>query len=242
MSYYTYDDFGLPTGTSEAQTLNSTEIPYPDNNGYYQFARGDWQLIFGITVEGNLTVDVSTVSDKPAKYEEIISTFELEEYPQLSANSISSLFDEAEEKIRSSTLFTTHPSETLNRSYVVYRRGDEKYLSVGMYWISGDRTFNAKVTEESVSDFYEIFDESAEYIWKELDPTTFEPVALYIDGGNIKLAPTTLEVLQTNNLTNGLDGVPADFAQEMLDMNLPFTDMIWQYGNKPYGEVVAFSV
>lgn len=235
--YWTYDELGLLTGTSETQVPDSTAIPYPGDNGYYQFIDGDWVLIFGVDANGNTTITPTDVVALPSKP---VAVFTIDGYPALSSDALASLFVVAEAKVKAAKLFTELGGEDLWHNYVIYRKGDASYLAVGLGWsIPDGRMFNAKVTAGEISDVYEIF-RDGDYCWKELDPVTFEPVALYTEGGNKKLDPVTLEVLQVNSLTDGLNGVPADFTAELVARGFPFTDQIWHHSIKPYGEIVAF--
>lgn len=238
--FYTYDNYGFYTGTSETETPNSTSKPYPDGIGFFRFAYGDWKLIFGADVNGDLTIEPTQIAPRPSF--EAPTRQENPAYPELSVDTLTTLFNLATIVISETKLYKAHTVVGLAPSYGLYRKGDFTYFGVGMTWVTTEnRVFNAKVVNNAVTDIYEVFKEG-DYIWKELDQDTFEPVALYTREGDFKHDPVTLEVLQENQSTKNLNELPQPFIDEINLCNLPYADYIWQYGNKPYGEVVAFYV
>ena len=254
MSYCTYDSEGLYTGTSEDELPNSTLIEYPSGNGLWVFSDDDWQLVFGVDDEGKLTLDTSAIAPAPYKYisrnelydptkTEIVEGLSLSsEYPDLSKGTLDTLFINAQSEIEKSKLFTDFGCTKMFRDYGTYRRGDSSFLAVGITWTSEDgKVFNAKVEGGVITDFYEIFN-TEPYALSEIDAATFEPIAHYINDGDTKVDVLTGEVLQDNFKTEGVNGVPKGFADDMVEKGLHFVNDIFYYAKKPYGETVEFAI
>ena len=102
-------------------------------------------------------------------------------------------------------------------------------------------SFSVKYQGGEITDYYEIYS-SGEYFSSELDMKTMEPVAHYAEGGNTKIDAITGETMQANYRCKGLDGLPVEFVDRLINDGFPHIDDIFYYAEKPYGDCVEFGL
>lgn len=135
------------------------------------------------------------------------------------------------------------PDDMVRPDYGMYRLGDDRFLAVGLIWHDSEGRFrSAKIQDGIVTDHYVILGEDGPYRSAQIDPVTYEYIAMYKSdpkGTEPKLDPETGKLLQQNFYT-AYHPLPQHYIDELEKVNFPFMDSIFCWADKPYGSCVEF--
>lgn len=162
---------------------------------------------------------------------------------KLTEERFDSLCGIAERILRNCGPGAPEPDDIVRPDYGMYRLGDDRFLAVGLIWYDKQGRFrSAKIQEGVVTDHYVILGEDGPYRSAQIDPVTYEYIAMYKSdpkGTEPKLDPATGKLLQQNFYT-AYHPLPQHYIDELEKVNFPFMDSIFCWADKPYGSCVEF--
>lgn len=137
--------------------------------------------------------------------------------------------------------------ETLYVDYVVYSKGDNKFLAIGWQWDNqgDDYTKCIKITKNHITDYYHSYEKystkDTNIFSHEVDPITLEPICEYrITYDGVHKYSMNGETLQTNLELHSSNMTVEDILR---NTNLMvYRPDVLLVSKKPYGDIVYIDV